>query len=364
MVYYIDFGDDYKSIDAKEGDVILFRRGMFIRDRLYCRNGVSYGAYGEGDKPTFCGSVDIKNDLWEEIGQNIWKYKGELDSEVCNIVFGDNDFGRLRWTKTDLKKQGDYWDNCFGNGESNKQNDNHTFLLYSEEHPAKYYDSIECVLRKHRQLAETGENISISDISFINNGVHAIAGEKPVRNMYIKNCLFKNIGGSVWSSELKIRFGNGVECWNVAENVTVEDCTFDNIYDSGVTHQGDTTCEPADRFIIRNNVFYRCGMAAYEQRDVMPKYAEFTENLCDYTGEGLSDTDDEHPRRSEIWPDSVGHHIFMWRIYKATENGKVKIGNNTFKNAIYGKDIYALIDDSAYKQIEMNNNKSNKKEQN
>ena len=51
---------DYKNLDLKEGDTVLFKRGTFIRGKLYNKNGVTYGAYGEGENPTFCGSVDLK----------------------------------------------------------------------------------------------------------------------------------------------------------------------------------------------------------------------------------------------------------------------------------------------------------------
>ena len=81
MVYYIDpvNGRDeldgsspetarksYRDLDVKPGDSILFRRGSFIRDCLYCVEGapgayVSYGAYGEGANPVFCGSADVSD---------------------------------------------------------------------------------------------------------------------------------------------------------------------------------------------------------------------------------------------------------------------------------------------------------------
>ena len=43
----------YTDIDVQSGDRILFKRGSFIRDRLYAKKYVSYGAYSEGNPPTF-----------------------------------------------------------------------------------------------------------------------------------------------------------------------------------------------------------------------------------------------------------------------------------------------------------------------
>ena len=150
------------------------------------------------------------------------------------------------------KEQGDFYDTAFGKCEKREEFESHELYLYSEKNPLEFYESIECVIRNNRQLAKMGENMSFSDINFIYNGVHAIAGGNPARNIHIKNCTFKFIGGSVWSKEKKIRFGNAVECWNIAENVTVENCVFDDIYDSAVTHQGGKTCKPAKNFIIKN----------------------------------------------------------------------------------------------------------------
>ncbi len=375
-IYYIDFKDgknendgltenapinSYRDIDLKDGDKVLFKRGSFIRDELYTKNGVTYGAYGEGENPVFCGSFDAKDkSLWKEVGKNIWRYMGKVKAEVCNFVFDDgNVCGRLRWEKEDLCQQGDFWDNCFGTAKILPEEVEHIVLMYSKKNPCEIYSQIECATREHITLANVGQDLTISDITFINAGVCCIAcdGHIHSKNMHIKNCTFKNIGGNVWSKELKIRFGNAVECWNVCENVTVENCVFDNIYDTAVTHQGSlSVCQPAKNFIIRNNIFKRCGMAAYEQRELIPLYAEFSGNICESAGEGFSHIGEVMPRQSEIWPQPMGHHIFLWKIETPTENGKILIKDNKFGDAIWGKAIYSIIDKEAEKQVEIVNN--------
>lgn len=373
MIYYIDFdngtkensGTDencpinyYRELELNRGDTVLFKRGTFIRDRLYNKDGISYGAYGEGENPTFCGSVNLSDPtVWEEREKNLWRPRVELKTEVCNIVFdGGSSYGTLRYSKKDLIADGDFFDSRGGCGEGNININDTEFFLYCSVNPALKYSDIECVLRVHRSLAEMGEDMTFSDLSFINNGVHAIAGLKPARNIHIKNCTFRNIGGSIWSKKDRIRFGNAVECWDVAENIVVEDCVFDNIYDSAVTHQGCNKCVPAVNFIIRNNVFKKCGMAAYEQRDLMPEYAEFSDNICSEAGEGFSKLGETMPRRSEIWPQPMGHHIFLWRIENPTENGIIKIENNKFGSSPYGEAIYSIISPDAEKQLKLSHN--------
>jgi hypothetical protein len=54
----------YASREFRGGDTVLCRRGSVFRGVLHTRNGadqapVTYGAYGEGDKPVFLGSVPL-----------------------------------------------------------------------------------------------------------------------------------------------------------------------------------------------------------------------------------------------------------------------------------------------------------------
>ena len=55
-------------------------------------------------------------------------------------------------------------------------------------------------------------------------------------------------------------------------------------------------------------------MAAYEQRDALPQNAVFSNNVCMDAGEGFSKQGEIMPRKSEIWPQPMGHHIFFWRF--------------------------------------------------
>lgn len=301
----------------KPDDMVLFRRGTMFRGPLQNPSGrwehpIHYGAYGEGELPVFCGSQSLSDaSLWKSVGKNIWQYTGILASEAANLIYGDGTCGALRWTREELCEQGDWFDSCLGYSiQQLPLAEDHTLLVYSQENPAAFYGSIECATSQYRWLAHCGHDMVISDLEFRNNGLHGIAGEEGGRNLRIENCRFAKIGGAVWDKDQKIRFGNAFECWNVAENVEVAHCVFDDIYDSAVTHQGGADCKPAYHFLIRNNTFRRCGMAAYEQRDLLPTYAEFTDNVCEDAGEGFSRLGETMPRRSEIWPQPMGHHVF------------------------------------------------------
>lgn len=362
--YYIDFTNGNDALDGRSiktawksqhpdrlqpGDTVLFKRGGFLRGVLRNPSGlpgqpITYGAYGEGDNPVFCGSVDASDPaFWEPVGENLWKCTIHDLDEVGNFMFADGTCGTLRWEKEDLREQGDWYDDNFGRANrALKPLPDHTVLMYSVKNPGEFYDGIECGVLTHRYLAHCGHDMNFYDLTFQNCAFHGIAGEEGGRNLHVKGCQFLRIGGAVWSKERRIRFGNAFECWNIAENVVVENCLFDDIYDSATTHQGGKECQPADGFYIRSCTFRRCGMAAFEQRDVLPERGGFIGNICEAAGEGFSKLGEVMPRKSEIWPQPMGHHIFLWRIPSATGNEDFQIRDNVFRNAPYGAAIYSV----------------------
>ena len=348
------------GLTLRGGDSVLFKRGSVIRDAVHSVSGeegrpIFYGAYGEGDDPVFMGSVDVSGaESWVSAGESLWRCTRPLATETCNLIFDSREGGALQWDKTDLSENGDWWDSGFGTDVESP--DAHELILYCDCNPGLKYGHIEAALRVHRELARTGHDMIFEHLTFRNAGVHAIAGGGPSRNMIVRACRFEFIGGSVWSKKLHIRFGNGVECWNTGENILVEDNVFYEIYDSAVTHQGGKECVAAQDFVIRRNVFIRCGMAAYEQRDVLPLSAEFVNNVCMDAGRGFSHRHTTSPRQSEIWPQPMGHHIFLWRIEQPTEGERFIIKRNLFLDAPAGAAIYSIICRAAEEQIEIDEN--------
>ncbi len=356
---------DYHNIALKGGDTVLFKCGSFYRAKLDNINGeegkpITYSFYGEGQKPTFCGSVDTLSnpDIWVEEEKNIWVTEAVTHEEVCNIIFNNTElFGTLCWEKGDLQNQGDYFDNMFGTRLFDKPlPPGHKIYMYSEGNPGKVYNHIEMSVYGKRTLGNAACHNIIDGLRFINSGVHGLAGANVV-DLTVRNCDFENIGGCTWNYQRKIRLGNGVECWDGADDVTVTGCYFYNIYDSGVTHQGGADCKSANNVHFDNNVFVKCGMGAYEQRDLMPKYATFNNNVCLCAGEGFSKQGEKQfPRMSEVWPMPMGHHVFLWRIMKATDGGKLEIKNNIFCGAPIGASIYSIIYRCAEEQVELEGN--------
>ena len=116
------------ELNVLPGDTVLFKRGTFYRgsmDAVWGEKGnvITYGAYGEGENPTFCGSLDFSSpDLWVEEKENIWRYVGDETDEPCNLIFNYGEYcGNLRWDFADLKNQGEWFDADLGNKDLRKQ---------------------------------------------------------------------------------------------------------------------------------------------------------------------------------------------------------------------------------------------------
>jgi len=78
------------SFAFQPGDFVLFKRGEKWRGQLIPRSGsifnyITYGDYGEGQKPLFLGSVNMSNpDNWNSAGGNIWTATSSF-SELTTI---------------------------------------------------------------------------------------------------------------------------------------------------------------------------------------------------------------------------------------------------------------------------------------
>jgi hypothetical protein len=85
-----------KVNDAKlrAGDAVFFERGGIWRGHLVCADGVTYSAYGEGDKPRIYGSPEngAGEDKWSLLDgtDNIWVYYMDM-YDTGGIVFNDGE---------------------------------------------------------------------------------------------------------------------------------------------------------------------------------------------------------------------------------------------------------------------------------
>ena len=347
----------YENITLCAGDTVLLKRGSVFRCAIFSPGGeenrpITWGAWGKGENPIVLGSV--KAEKFEKHSDNVWLWQEDDEGEVCNVIFNDGEeFGTLRWDISDLCENGDFFYTAYGS----KDAGGGKLFLYCEDNPSNHWNDIEVACFKKRNLATANHDVIFENITFKNSGVHGFAGTNTKR-ITINNCKFINIGGCVWDAKNKVRFGNGVEFWNEVNTATVTNCLFDQIYDSALTHQGQSNGEykTPSNINFSFNTISNCGMAAYEIRDKVPLSSRFSNNVCENAGMGFSAQGDVRPRRSVIWPDPMGHHIFIWRINAPTDNGCLIIENNTFGTSFDGYAEYSIAHPLAQAEIIYKNN--------
>ena len=351
----------WEGLEIRPGDRVLLRRGTILRGCIQSPDGlpgqpIVWGAYGEGQNPVICGSASHSApEGWRQLSETIWEAVGLPRDEVCSIVFdGGASFGTLRWTEEALCEEGDWFFSHF-DCEGVLPDEPVRLLLCCRENPGRRWRDIEVVLYGHRHLAAAEHDVVFQDLTFMNSGVHGVACVEAER-ISVLRCRFERIGGAVWSRERRIRFGNGVEFWRKARDIRVEDCSFSEIYDSCVTHQGSGDYPVPERITIQSNTFSRYGMAAYEVRDVIPREAVFAGNRCSEAGMGFSMQGEDPPRNSEIWPQPMGHHIFAWRIETPTPGGSIVFRENRFGSVACGSAEYSILAPEAEAQLLFSDN--------
>ncbi|HIS56144.1 MAG TPA: right-handed parallel beta-helix repeat-containing protein [Candidatus Fimimorpha excrementavium] len=389
MKYYIDpfWGQDSNTgTDAKDpwrtleghthalqpGDQVLFRRGTVMKKALVLPGGselgpITYSAYGEGPDPVVNPSIDASSlDCWKELSPGIWQYTKEIPTEICNIVFDDGaSFGNLRWSQEDLKNPGEWYYTRLGHSIHSEPSQwpmwgNGTLYVCCPQNPASVYASIELVCWGDRMAVTSGDYAVIEHVTFEKSGVHGFSREKG-HHITIRNCCFRLIGGGVWDFKTRVRLGNGVEFWNGAHDCIVEHCVFEDIYDSGVTHQGYLgESEIPQRLYFRHNVFMRCGMACYEWRGPSSRDIYFEQNVCLQGGGAFTMQGEQPPRRTEIpFHPATSVYVLIWRLEETIpkDGTYCTIRGNVFYHAPRaGAAISSGIDPGAMEQFVFENN--------
>ncbi len=327
----------------RQGDVVYFERGSVWRTPFIAGvEGVTYSVYGEGEKPKFYASPDnfANTDYWESTDKaNIYKCSVKLSEDVGTIVFNDGEaHGIKHIIVTD--KNGIKVDNAskepFAGYADLKQNydfyhDNssgYVYLYFDKGNPADSFESIELCIKKHI-ISIRANNITIDNLCLKYGGAHGISSGSVV-GLTVKNCEFGWIGGSIQSGDYSspTRFGNAVEVWGSANEFTVDNCYFYQIYDAAATFQyksDDRHTIRYDNIKFNNNVMDYCNysieyfLSAGKTWDDCIKDIEFSGNMMWYAGEGFC------AQR----PEKTGAHIKSWKHVNDTQ-GSFVIKDNLF----------------------------------
>lgn len=272
--------DKVNSMELHEGDVVLFRRGDLWRGQIKTQDGVTYSAYGTGEKPKLYGSpfnAAVTGEWTLTDAPDVYAFSIPVRDDVGLLVFDEGERGcafkvmQIMYpngkgfhveTKEpfdgykDLKRDLDFF---------HDHSDGVIYLKCKEGNPAKVYKSIELNIRRHG-FAVFGPSVKIDNFCIKYVGSHGI-GAGTMKNLEVTNCEIGWIGGSIqFCDELKdqpvlpVRFGNGIEIWGGCERFYVDHNYIYEVYDAAMTHQfngGDDPIVMKD-ITYTDNVIERC----------------------------------------------------------------------------------------------------------
>lgn len=311
----------------RPGDRVLLRRGDQWRESLRPVSGseqgpVTYGAYGEGEKPALLGSVakDRPED-WRHEGGNVWstvpRATGpQLDVDVGNIIFdGGASCGWKVFDESGLTAPGRYW----------YDPQKRLVKLVCEKNPAEKHRSIELALRRH-VIDQSGRgHVVYEGLALRYGAAHGIGGGN-THHVTVRDCDISYIGGgSQYGGKRTVRFGNGVEFWGPAHDCLVERCRIWEVYDAALTNQNQGAVVAQRDITYRHNLIWNCEFSfEYWNRpeQSVTRNIRFEHNTCYSAGGGWG-----HAQR----PDPGGRHLCFYA--SPADAREIVVRNNVFCGA-------------------------------
>ena len=340
--------DKVNSLDLKPNDGVMFRRGDIWRGRILTKAGVTYSAYGRGEKPRIYGSPydAAKKGKWlETTTANVYMYSEELPDDVGTLVFnGGNEVaikvlkvideeGRITHNYTgesftggyDLKRDLDFYHDY--------QDKKRIYLCSTKGNPAERFSSIELLTRG--TVVQTVDNVHIDNLCVMYGGSHGIGGSS-TKSLKVTNCVVGWIGGSVLTpyppkGRQYVRYGNAVEIYGGCGEYIVDNCYIYQIYDAGITVQTQEDISDTSRMMrnvrFSNNLIERCEMsieyylgAKFKPTDSYMENILYEGNILRLAGYGWGE---QHPQPA--W----GAHLKSWWMhYNQAYNFVIR--NNVF----------------------------------
>ena len=303
--------DRVSNAALQPGDAVRFRRGDLFRGAVLCKAGVTYCAYGEGEKPRFYphGRDLADPSLWELYNEKacIWRLKEKIP-ETGNLVFNGgaehgykhiptytkdgtfvcrDEMDRPFIVERELTNDLDFYHYYAGNlytiltkGEDfplpqmyNVDTSGDLYLRSNRGNPGYVFDSIEACTHLFGFRLGGRDNVTIDNLCIMYYGCHGITGGGTcTRGLHVTNCEIGWIGGVVQSyigcdpnhpegihGEVT-RFGNGVEIYGGCDDYVIDNCYVYECYDAGVSHQVTTKGKLFEMtsVLYKNNLIENC----------------------------------------------------------------------------------------------------------
>ena len=271
----------------QRGDAVFLERGSVFNAELvtghagdyamWLADGVSYGAYGEGEKPVITCCVDYSGSRnWVKTGyDNVWMLDQTLEIPECTKQLSYNDIGNIIVKARDgvtgygIKVLAKNPEDPF-NGEKTvtfgkvtngfeiyesggipftspgclRNNleyfhdwKNARVYLYCDiGNPGEVYESV--ILTRQGIGAYGGSDVLVDNLAFRYIGTFGISTHN-IKNLTIQNCTFEWTGGAIQEQGITI-FGGGVQNWCSCDGFYIRNCYSNQSLDASFSTQGMT----------------------------------------------------------------------------------------------------------------------------
>ena len=281
------------SASLSAGDGVFFRRGDLFRGFVLTCPGVTYAAYGTGEKPRFYGWDKSLADpsLWElwDADASVWKWKEPI-LDCGTIVFNDGEFhsrklipsyvnGRFVCREDENKVfdisaemtrdldlvclYTDRMDSRISHDSDapvpliNEESFGDLYLRCDRGNPGDVFHSAEALPRRNMICVKRNDHVRVDNLCIKYVGAHAIAGGGPcLKGLTVTNCEIGWVGGTIQHylgtdpnypqgpRGSVTRYGNGVEIYGGCDSYLVHHCYIYQMYDAAITHQVTTFGNP------------------------------------------------------------------------------------------------------------------------
>ena len=344
---------DLNSFELKSGDVVYLERGSIFRESYKTTaDGVTYTAYGKGNKPLITNSPENGGsaDRWSACtdAPNVYRFKGYLSADVGNISLDDrNDKVAVKCFYA-VRTGGSTYDKTTGKAFSGyKDLDNlhfwldrgrNLYLRCDEGNPGKVFKSIEFGVYAN-VFTVANNNITVDNICIKYGGRHGI-GAGTNNGLTVQNCEFGWLGGSAdagYGDPDAVRLGNAVEIYGGATNYTVTNCYIYQCYDTGITFQynvkeTDSPNLKMENIKFKDNVIEYCNYSIewffVDPQSLDTRYMKnisVDNNLMWYCGYGLCE---QRPDKRTDCHIQGGYNYRS--VYSQHGKGNITITNNLF----------------------------------
>ncbi|CAN7228630.1 hypothetical protein [Duganella sp. LjRoot269] len=165
-----------------------------------------------------------------------------LVAEVGNLIFDDEQSVAPRvWNEADLIADDQYWYDPV----------NKLVKLYSMQNPASAHTSIEAAMKRNLVTIANQTDVAVRDLDLRYGALHGVQ-TNTVQRVLLDSLDVAHIGGAQWQDQT--RLGNGIELWDGAIDVLVQNNRVSQAFDTAFTSQGTGITNVVSNVQFLNNL--------------------------------------------------------------------------------------------------------------